>query len=87
MTAAATTEKRSHKRRAQPAPEPILTEAQAAALHTAAQGLAHRAHLAPRIGSDMYLRNHYRTGDGEVVQPLRPGSDLAMAIPSRGYRT
>ncbi len=31
--------------------------------------------------------NAYRTGDGEVRQPQRPGSTVALDIPSRGFRT
>lgn len=32
-------------------------------------------------------RDHYRTGDGEVLQHLRPGSMHAYTLPSRGFRT
>jgi len=33
------------------------------------------------------VRETYRTGDGEVVQQVRPGSMVAYSLPSRGYRT
>ena len=33
------------------------------------------------------MRKPYATGDGEVVQQVRPGSMVAYSLPSRGYRT
>ena len=31
------------------------------------------------------VKHHYRTGDGEARQYQRPGSEIAIAIPSRGF--
>ncbi len=37
------------------------------------------------VNSAMY--SHYKTGDGEPSpQPLRPGSEHAFTLPSRGLR-
>lgn len=34
-------------------------------------------------GSDLFARPPYRTGDGEVVVPPRPGAQDALDVPSR----
>jgi hypothetical protein len=36
---------------------------------------------------DLWNRDTYRTGDGEVRGAMRPGSEDAMKLPSRGYST
>jgi hypothetical protein len=35
--------------------------------------------------SNIWDRTTYRTGDGEVLQQIRPGSQDAMKLPSRGF--
>lgn len=40
----------------------------------------------PRI-CNAAMREPYRTGDGEVVQQVRPGSMTAYGLPSRGNAT
>ena len=37
--------------------------------------------------STIWTKGSYKTGDGEVRQAQRPGSELAYTLPSRGYRT
>ena len=44
-------------------------------------------HEALPMSSTIWTKGSYRTGDGEVRQLQRPGSHVAAALPSRGYRT
>ena len=37
--------------------------------------------------NDLWQRDTYRVGDGEVRQVVRPGSQDAMQLPSKGYST
>jgi hypothetical protein len=37
--------------------------------------------------SDLWSRDTYRVGDGEVRGAMRPGSEDAMKLPSRGHST
>ena len=37
--------------------------------------------------SNIWERNTYRTGDGEVLQQIRPGAEDALRLPSRGFKT
>ena len=37
--------------------------------------------------SNIWNRNTYRTGDGEVFQQMRPGAEDALKLPSRGFKT
>lgn len=39
------------------------------------------------LASTVWTQGSYRTGDGEVRQVQRPGSEYASTLPSRGYRT
>ena len=36
---------------------------------------------------DLWSRDTYRVGDGEVRGAMRPGSEDAMKLPSRGHST
>lgn len=37
--------------------------------------------------SNIWDRDTYRTGDGEVLQQMRPGAEDALKLPSRGFKT
>jgi len=37
--------------------------------------------------SNIWERNTYRTGDGEVFQQMRPGAEDALKFQSRGFKT
>lgn len=37
--------------------------------------------------NDLWQRDTYRVGDGEVRQVVRPGSQDAMKLPSKGHST
>lgn len=41
----------------------------------------------PVTPSTLWAKATYSTGDGEVRQLQRPGSEHAYTLPSRGYRT
>ena len=36
---------------------------------------------------NIFNRDTYRVGDGEVFQQMRPGAEDALKLPSRGFRT
>jgi hypothetical protein len=46
-----------------------------------------RANEAMPPSNHLWSRDTYRTGDGEVRGAMRPGSEDAMKLPSRGYST
>lgn len=45
----------------------------------------HPNEAVPRNGD--WKTSTYKTGDGDIIQPPRPGSLHAYTLPSRGYRT
>lgn len=45
------------------------------------------AHEALPPTTTVWTKGTYSTGDGEVRQLQRPGSEHAYTLPSRGYRT
>lgn len=40
--------------------------------------------LAAALGSDLFARGNYRTGDGDVVRALRPGANDHLQFKSKG---
>jgi hypothetical protein len=44
-------------------------------------------HEALPLTSSVWTNGSYRTGDGEVRQIQRPGSEVAHKLPSKGYAT
>jgi hypothetical protein len=44
-------------------------------------------HEAMPLTSSVWTKGSYRTGDGEVRQIQRPGSEVANKLPSLGYAT
>jgi hypothetical protein len=46
-----------------------------------------RRNEATPLTLDLWSRDTYRVGDGEVRGAMRPGSEDAMKLPSRGFST